>query len=121
MMIDYRLTDAEQNLAEVIWMSEPIKSPDLVVLCSAEFNWKKSTTYTMLKRLEQKKVFQNNKSIVTSLIKKHDFYAEQSKIFVKEKFAGSLPKFIAAFTRKNKLSPEEVEELERLINEHKEG
>ena len=120
-MIDYRLTDAEENLAEVIWMSEPIKSPDLVVLCSSEFNWKKSTTYTMLKRLEQKKVFQNNKSTVTSLIKKDDFYAEQSKIFVKEKFAGSLPKFIAAFTRKNKLSPEEVEELERLINEHKEG
>jgi len=120
-MTDYRLTDAEENLAEIIWMSEPIKSPDLVKLCNTEFNWKKSTTYIMLKRLEDKKIFQNNKSIVTSLIKKDDFYGEQSNIFVKEKFAGSLPKFIAAFTRKNKLSKREVEELERLIYEHKEG
>jgi len=120
-MIDYRLTDAEENLAGIIWANEPIKSPDLVKLCNKEFNWKKSTTYTMLKRLEDKKVFQNNNSTVISLVKKDDFYAEQSKIFVREKFAGSLPKFIVAFTRKNKLSLEEVEELERLINEHKEG
>jgi len=120
-MTDYRLTEAEENLAAIIWAKEPIKSPDLVKLCNAEFNWKKSTTYTMLKRLQDKKVFQNNNSIIISLVKKDDFYAEQSKIFVKEKFAGSLPKFITAFTRKNKLSLEEVEELERLINEHKEG
>lgn len=120
-MIDYRLTDAEENLAELIWANEPIKSPDLVKLCSVEFNWKKSTTYTMLKRLESKKIFHNNKSTVISVIKKEDFYAEQSKIFVREKFEGSLPKFIAAFTRKNKLSVEEVEELERLINDHKEA
>jgi len=120
-MVDYRLTEAEENLADLIWANEPIKSPDLVRLCSVEFDWKKSTTYTMLRRLEDKKVFQNNQSIVVSLIKKDDFYSEQSKIFVREKFSGSLPKFIAAFTRKNKLSLEEVEELERLINEHKEG
>ncbi|HHX61357.1 MAG TPA: BlaI/MecI/CopY family transcriptional regulator [Epulopiscium sp.] len=120
-MTDYRLTDAEENLAEIIWANEPIKSPDLVKLCNVEFNWKKSTTYTMLKRLEDKKVFKNNNSIVISLVKKDDFYAEQSKIFVREKFAGSLPKFIAAFTRKNKLSVKEVEALERLISGHKEG
>ncbi len=119
-MIDYRLTDAEENLAQLIWANEPIKSPDLVKLCGIEFDWKKSTTYTMLRRLENKKIFVNKESLVISLIKKEDFYAEQSKIFVREKFAGSLPKFIAAFTRKNKLSLEEVEELERLINEHKE-
>lgn len=120
-MVDYRLTEAEENLADLIWTNEPIKSPDLVKLCGIEFDWKKSTTYTMLRRLEQKKVFHNNESIVVSLIKKDDFYSEQSKIFVREKFAGSLPKFIAAFTRKNKLSLEEVEELEQLINEHREG
>ena len=119
-MTDYRLTDAEENLAEIIWNNEPIKSPDLVKLCNLAFNWKKSTTYTMLKRLVDKKVFENNNSIVISLVKKDDFYAEQSKIFVREKFAGSLPKFIAAFTRKNRLSQREVKALERLINEHKE-
>ncbi|NLI90512.1 MAG: BlaI/MecI/CopY family transcriptional regulator [Epulopiscium sp.] len=120
-MRDYRLTEAEENLAKLIWLGEPIKSPDLVKLCQEEFDWKKSTTYTMLKRLEDKKIFTNNKSMVTSLIKEEEFYSEQSKIFVEEKFQGSLPRFIAAFTRKNKLSPKEVKELEKLINEHKEG
>lgn len=119
-LIEYRLTEAEENFANIIWSNEPIKSPDLVKLCEKHFDWKKSTTYTMLKRLEDKKIFKNNNSIVASLIKKEDFYGEQSKIFVKENFGGSLPRFLAAFTRKSKLSDEEVQQLEQLINEHKE-
>lgn len=120
-MIDYRLTDAEENLAGIIWANEPIKSPDLVKLCDIEFNWKKSTTYTMLKRLEDKKIFHNNNSTVISLINRDDFYGEQSKLFVRKNFGGSLPKFVAAFTRRSNLSEKEVQELEKLINEHKEG
>lgn len=120
-MPEYRLTEAEERFAEIIWFNEPVKSPKLVELCEKEFQWKKSTTYTMLKRLEDKKIFKNNKSIVTSLIKKDDFYGEQSKIFVEENFGGSLPKFVAAFTKRSKLNQKEVEELEKLINEHKEG
>lgn len=119
-MIEYRLTEAEEKFANIIWENEPIKSPDLVKLCEKHFQWKKSTTYTMLKRLEDKKIFQNNNSIVISQIKKEDFYGEQSKIFVDENFGGSLPRFLAAFTRKAKLSEEEVHQLERLINDHKE-
>lgn len=119
-MVKYRLTEAEENLAEIIWEKEPIRSPELVKICGAKFNWKKSTTYTMLKRLEEKNIVQNNNSIVEALIKKDDFYAEQSKIFVEENFGGSLPRFLAAFTRRKKLSKNEIEELQRLINEHKE-
>ena len=119
-MIEYRLTEAEERFANIIWSNEPIKSPDLVKLCEKHFDWKKSTTYTMLRRLEDKKIFQNNNSIVISLIKKDDFYGEQSKIFVEENFGGSLPRFLAAFTRKSKLSEEEVKQLEQLINDHRE-
>ena len=115
-----RLTEAEENLADIIWQNEPISSPELVKLCEKQFNWKKSTTYTMLKRLEEKKIFKNNNSIVVGLIKKEDFHAEQSKNFVEENFGGSLPRFLTAFTRKNKLTDKEVEELQKIINDHKE-
>lgn len=118
-MAEYKITEAEERLAELIWANEPIKSPDLVKLCEVEFNWKKSTTYTMLKRLEDKKIFLNNNSTVISLIKKDDFYGEQSKIFVRENFGGSLPKFVAAFTSRNKLNKKEIQELQRLIDDHK--
>ena len=119
-MVEYKLTEMEEKFADIIWVKAPIESPELVKLCSKEFNWKKSTTYTMLKRLEGKKIFKNENSIVSALIKREDFYAEQSKNFVKENFGGSLPKFLAAFTRSSKLSDNEIEELQKLIDEHKE-
>lgn len=119
-MREYRLTDTEAKFADIIWANEPIKSPELVKLCEVELNWKKSTTYTMLKRLEDKEIFKNNKGVVSALIKKEDFYAEQSKLFVEETFDGSLPRFLAAFTRSKKLSDKEINELQKLINRHKE-
>ena len=119
-MIDYKLTEAEENLANIIWENEPIKSSELVKICASEFKWKKSTAYTMLKRLEEKKIVRNKNSIVESLIKKDDFYGEQSKIFVEDNFEGSLPKFIAAFTRRKKLNKKEVQELQRLIGDYEE-
>ena len=118
-MVEYRLTEAEENLANIIWSNEPIRSPELVKICEEKFDWKKSTTYTMLKRLVEKKIFINNSSIVEALIKKDDFHAEQSKIFVEENFNGSLPRFLTAFTRRKKLSRNELEELQQLINEHR--
>ncbi len=120
-MVEYRLTGAEENLADIIWKKGPIRSPELVKICEKRFKWKKSTTYTMIKRLEEKKIIENDNSIVKALIKKEDFYGEQSKLFVEENFDGSLPRFLAAFTRRKKLNKNEVEELQRLINEHKEG
>ncbi|WP_312810247.1 BlaI/MecI/CopY family transcriptional regulator [Sedimentibacter sp.] len=115
-----RFTDAEQKLAEIIWANEPVTSPKLVQICKEELNWKKSTTYTMLKKLEIKEVFINNKGIVESLLTKEEFYAEQSKQIVDEGFNGSFPRFLAAFTRHKKLSSKEISELQRLIEEHKE-
>ncbi|HZK02116.1 MAG TPA: BlaI/MecI/CopY family transcriptional regulator [Anaerovoracaceae bacterium] len=119
-MKKYRLTEMETRLAELIWINEPIPSGQLVILCQKEFGWKKSTTYTMLKRLVNKGTFENVNSVVTSLIKKDEFYSAQSKLFVDETFEGSLPRFVAAFTRNKRLSEKEIEELQRLIEEHKE-
>ncbi|GGH09561.1 BlaI/MecI/CopY family transcriptional regulator [Paenibacillus segetis] len=120
-MKNIRLTEMEEKFADLIWRNEPIQSGNLVKLCEAELNWKKSTTYTMLKRLEGKELFNNRDGVVVSSVKRDDFYAEQSKQFVKETFDGSLPKFLAAFTRSRKLSDSEIDDVLRLINEHKEG
>lgn len=120
-MREYRLTDSESKFADIIWSSEPIQSRELVKLCEEKLSWKKSTTYTMLKRLESKGVFENKNGVVSALIKKDEFYAEQSKQFVEKTFNGSLPKFLASFTRSKKLSSKEINELQKLINEHKEG
>lgn len=120
-MAEYRLTEMEEKFADIIWSMEPIGSPELVDICSSEFNWKKSTTYTMLKRLEKKEIFKNENSIVSALVTREDFYAGKSQLFVEETFDGSLPRFLTAFTRTKKLSPREIDELQRLINEHREG
>ncbi len=119
-MKEYKLTEAENKLAEIIWTNEPVSSPDLVKLCEAELNWKKSTTYTMLKKLEKKKVFENRKGTVVSLLTKEEFYTEQSKQIVDGGFGGSLPRFLAAFTSNKKLSDTEIDELQKLIDSHKE-
>lgn len=119
-MVEFRLTEAEEKFAEIIWDNEPIKSSELVKLSEKAFDWKKSTTYTMLRRLEEKKIFKNDKSIVVSLVKKEDFYSEQSKIFIEDNYDGSLPKFVAAFTRRNKLTKKDIKELENLIKNHRE-
>jgi len=119
-MKEYKLTEAENKLAEIIWTNEPVSSPDLVKLCQVKLSWKKSTTYTMLKRLEKKKVFENKKGSVRSLLSKEEFYTEQSKQILDGGFGGSLPRFLAAFASGKKLSEEEIGELQKLIDSHKE-
>ena len=120
-MIEYKMTEAESKLADLIWQGEPLPSGELVRICEEVFEWKKSTTYTMLKRLEIKGIFKNSNGVIQSLIKKEEFYAGQSKQFVEEQFGGSLPKFLTAFARSKKLSHEEVKELQKLIDAFKEG
>ena len=118
-MVDYKLGVMEMRFAELIWNSEPIASGDLVKLCSKELEWKKSTTYTMLKRLCDRGIFQNINSTVTSVISKQEFHALQSEEFVSEAFNGSLPLFLAAFTSRRKLSDQEIDELQQLINRNR--
>lgn len=119
-MKDYKLAEGEMRFAEVVWDNEPIKSGDLVKRCEEEFNWKKSTTYTVLKKLCLRGILQNNDSIVTSIISKEEYFKFKSHEFVKDTFNGSLPKFLAAFIGNKKLSKNQVEELKKIIDEYEE-
>lgn len=119
-MEEYKLGAVETRFAEIIWAREPLSSGELVKLCEEQLDWKKSTTYTVLKKLCERGIFQNEGGRVTSLISKEDYFAGQSRQFVEETFDGSLPAFIAAFTKRKALSPEEAEEIRRLIDQMKE-
>ena len=116
-MSELRMGAIESRFADMIWENEPVPSPELVKLAEQELNWKKSTTYTVLKRLCERGIFQNQGGVVTSLISRQDFYAVQSEKFVEETFSGSLPAFLAAFTTRKKLSEEEIAELQALIDQ----
>lgn len=120
-MNDYKLAQSESRFADLIWQYEPISSGELVKLCENELAWKKSTTYTVLKKLCEKGIFQNENSLVSSLIKKEEFYARQSRRYVEDTFGGSLPKFLTAFIGRKRLSDHQANELKKLIDEHKEG
>lgn len=116
-MSELRMGAIESRFADMIWENEPVPSPELVKLAERELSWKKSTTYTVLKRLCERGIFQNQGGVVTSLISRQDFYAVQSEKFVEETFSGSLPAFLAAFTTRKKLSEEEIAELQVLIDQ----
>ena len=119
-MREYGLTRSETKFADLIWRSEPITSMDLVRLSEKEMDWKKSTTFTVLKKLCEKGIFRNECAVVTSVLTKDEFLAKQSQRYVEDSFGGSLPKFIAAFIGGDKLSDKQADELMRLIEEHKE-
>lgn len=113
----YSLGTIEARFADIIWEKEPIAMAELVKLCEVEFGWKRTTTYTVLKRLSQKGIFQNEGGVVTALISKEEYYSCQSEQFVETSFGGSLPNFLAAFTRKKKLSKSEIDELKKIIED----
>ncbi len=116
-MVDYKLGAMETRFAELIWNNEPVSSGKLVKLCEKELGWKKSTTYTMLRRLCERGIFQNRNGTVSALMSRNEFSSLQSEKFVEENFAGSLPKFLAAFTLRKKLTRKEIDELQKLIDE----
>lgn len=116
-MADTKLGVVETRFADLIWDNEPISSGELVKLCEQELSWEKSTTYMMLHRLCERGIFQNIKGTVTSLISKDEFNAVQSEKFVEETFDGSLPRFLTAFSMRKKLSSEEINELQKFIDE----
>jgi BlaI family penicillinase repressor len=119
-MKHYKLAEAEERFAELIWNNEPIGSGQLVKLSQKKMHWKKSTTYTVLKKLCDKGIFQNEDAIVSSLITKDEYNANQSIHFVEDTFGGSLPKFLTSFISGKKLSRCQAEELKKLIDQHKE-
>ena len=118
MMGDMRLGAIEAKFADLIWSNEPLSSAELVKLAAQELDWKKSTTYTVLRRLCEKGIFQNEDGTVTSKISKREFYAVQSEQFVDETFDGSLPAFLAAFTTRKALTAEEIAEIQQMIDSY---
>lgn len=118
-MSELRLGAVESRFADIIWRHEPLHSRELVKLCEQELNWKRSTTYTVLRRLCDRGFFKNEDGIVSSLLTRQEFYAMRSERFVDETFDGSLPAFLAAFTQRKKLTKKEIDELLRLIDENR--
>ena len=105
----------ESRFAELVWEYAPLGSGELVRLCEKELNWKKATTYTVLRKFCDRGMFRNENGVVTVVVSREEFYAARSEEFVEETFGGSLPSFIAAFTQRKKLTPEEVSEIRKLI------
>ena len=119
-MEDIKLAEVESRFVELIWEKEPISSGELVTLCEKELDWKKSTTYTVLRRLCQKGILQNQDAVVTSLIKKDEYMALRSEQMLADEFDGSLPQFVAAFMSRKKLSKKQISEIQKLIDEYEE-
>lgn len=117
-MEDYRLGVVETRFAELIWSHEPLTSGELVKLCAKELEWKKSTTYTVLKKLCDRGIFQNQDGMVTSVLSQKEFQSRQSRRFVEDTFSGSLPAFIAAFAEGGELSDRELLEIRRMIDSY---
>ena len=120
-MEKHKLGAVETHFADLIWDNEPINSTALVRLCAKELEWKKSTTYTVLKKLCERGIFQNINGTVSALVSREEFAAAQSERFVAETFAGSLPAFLVAFTSRKPLSAGEVDEIQKLIDSYREG
>ena len=119
-MDPYRLGDMEQKFAVLIWEKAPVGSGELAKLCEKVFAWKRTTTYTMLKRLCDRKLFANNSGVVEVLMTREEFQAAQGEQFINDTFGGSLPRFLTAFSRRKKLGDREIAELKKLIDAYEE-
>ncbi len=115
----FKLGEMEAKFADLIWECAPLRSGELTKLCGEQFGWKRTTTYTMLKRLCERGIFANENGTVCVLMSKEEFQAGQGSAFIEEHFNGSLPLFLTAFSRKNKLSKNDVEKLQQLIDSYR--
>ncbi len=120
-MNPYKLGEMEQRFADLIWENAPVASGQLAKLCEMAFEWKRTTTYTMLKRLCDRGIFSNTKGVVTVVMQREEFQAVQGEQFINENFDGSLPQFLLAFSRRKKLSEKEVAQLKKMVEEYEEG
>lgn len=119
-MTEIQLGVIEARFADMIWEHEPVTSSELVKLCAEAFHWKRTTTHTVLRRLCDKGLFQNKNGTVTSVISRQEYYSLQSKRYVEDTFQGSLPAFIAAFTKNSRLTPEEAAKIRKMIDDAEE-
>ena len=119
-MDELKLGAVESRFADLVWQNDPITTKELVILCEKELLWKRTTTYTVLKKLCEKGIFQNEKGTVTSLISKAELDSHQSERFVEDNFGGSLPAFIAAFTKRKSLSKKDMYEIKKMLDSFEE-
>lgn len=116
-----KVFESEYRFCLILWEHEPVRSSELVALCREQLGWKPTTTYTVIKRLSEHGVLVNENSVVRSLVSKDEVQAAEIDELVEKKFGGSLPAFIAAFTRHRRLSGAELDEMQRMIDEYREG
>lgn len=117
--MSFELGAVQERFADIVWANEPVPSGELVKICEKELGWKKPTTYTVLRKLCEKGILQNENGVVTSLISKEEFYSERSTQIIEESYAGSLPAFVAAFISKKQLTSAEVDDIQRMIDTFK--
>ncbi len=115
-MTEMKLGTVEARFADIVWEKQPLTTKELVKICEGELDWKRTTTYTVLKKLCDRGIFKTEDSTVSALLTKEEFYSIKSEQFVGEAFGGSLPAFIAAFTSRKAPSKEEIEEIKRMID-----
>jgi len=115
-MKDMKLGAIESRFAQIIWDNEPLTTGQLIGLCARELEWKRTTTYTVLKKLCDKGIFKTENSLVTAVISRQEFEGMQSEQFVEETFKGSLPAFLTAFNSRKKLSDADIDEIQKLID-----
>ena len=116
-----KIFESEYRFCLILWEHEPIKSSELVALCKEQLGWKPTTTYTVIKRLSERGVLKNENTIVSSLVSKDEVQASEISEMVEKTFEGSLPAFIAAFTKHQKISEKEIDEVQRMIDRFRKG
>ena len=115
-----KVFESEYRLCLILWEHEPIKSSELVQMCREQLGWKPTTTYTVIKRLSERGVLKNENTVVTSLVSKDQVQAAEIDKLVEKTFEGSLPAFVAAFTKHHRLSAKEVDEVQAMIDRFRE-
>ena len=116
-----KIFESEFRFMEILWENEPVNSTLLVSLCREKLSWSKATTYTVIRRLAQRDILKNENAVVASLVTREEVQDSEIEELVQNRFQGSLPAFIAAFSRREKLSDEDIRELEKMIREHRKG
>ncbi len=114
-----KIFESEYRFCLILWEHEPVKSRELVELCKEQLGWKPTTTYTVIKRLSERGVLKNENTVVTSLVSKEQVQAAELNEVVEKTFEGSLPAFIAAFTKHQKISEKEIDEVQKMIDRHR--
>ena len=116
-----KIFESEYRFCLILWEHEPLTAPELVKLCQQELGWKRTTTYTVIKRLGERGVLKNENGLVTALVSKETAQASEIDELVEKKFEGSLPAFVAAFTKHQKITREEIDEVQRMIDRFRKG